>query len=337
VTLTQRNAIDRIRHPSTPASPQLSITLFQQPCCIRSGAFNAKRKLDLNDVTTTNTADGTPALLPAKKPKADQPEFAYARRACRTTTEREQLALILRARWTSAELQEYARLYYFKNGRDYPTPSSYRRAIADLARHYHLMTYTDAKPSQCPHEWLQQFRKDGSKLMPPRREGLLIRGRGLTHKIWCDEYSWPDYDEDFRSLIEQRCRDYFKIAPDQPVHVNAWAASWRAYQREYRAEAEAERIATEAVTLVLSPKVLKKSKAKTTRRKVVSSYDSGVMYDTLKPHFNFEFPGHSPAFLEEVSSMARKDRGLKPDAPISPHQWKITCNKRYCLIESPKV
>jgi hypothetical protein len=189
----------------------------------------------LNNVTATNPADGTSAILPAKKRKVDPPEFADAHRACRTSTEHEQLALVLRARWSSAELQEYARLYYFKNKRDYPTPSSYRRAIADLARHYHGMTYTDAKPSQYPHEWLRQFRKGGSKLLPPRREGLLQRGRGLTHRINDEEYSWPGHTEEFRSMIEQRCRDYFNIAPDQPVHVNAWAASQRAYYREQRA------------------------------------------------------------------------------------------------------
>jgi hypothetical protein len=37
-----------------------------------------------------------------------------------------------------------------------------------------------------------------------------------------------------RSMIEQRTRDYFNIAPEQPVHVNAWAASQRAYWREHR-------------------------------------------------------------------------------------------------------
>jgi hypothetical protein len=33
-------------------------------------------------------------------------------------------------------------------------------------------------------------------------------------------------------MIEQRAREYFKIGPGQPVHVNAWAASQRAYGRE---------------------------------------------------------------------------------------------------------
>jgi hypothetical protein len=123
------------------------------------------------------------------------------------------------------------------------------------------MTYTDTKPSQYPHEWLRQFRKGGSKPLPPRREGLLIRGRGNGPAVSPEEYAWPDHTEEFRSMIEQRCRDYFDIAPDQPVHPNAWAASHQAYIREQaeparKAEAaraaakEAARIAKEARTLV---------------------------------------------------------------------------------------
>jgi hypothetical protein len=271
---------------------------------------------------------------PTKKPKPpSQTEFADAHRACRTPAELEQLALVLRARWTSAELHEYARLYYFKNGRDYPTPASYRRAIADLAGHYHVMTYTDAKPSDAPHEWLKEFRKGGSKPLPPRRDVLLIRGRGNGPKVTPEEYAWPHHTEEYRTLIEQRCREYFKIAPDQPVHPNAWAASQRAYDRERCAKAEAERKAREAVMLVLAPKSLKKSKTKAPRRKIVSSYDCGDVYDVLKPHFNVEFPGHTDAFREEVAALARKDRGKKPDADISPRAWKIAAHKHYVLSE----
>jgi hypothetical protein len=285
----------------------------------------------LNCTTTTNPADGCSALVPPKKPKTDQPDFADASRACRTPAEREQLELILRAQWTSAELQEYARLFYFKNGRDYPTPSSYRRAITDLARHYYLMTYTDAKPSQCPHEWLRQFRKGGSMPLPPRREALLKRGRGNGPEVTPEEYAWPHHTEEFRELIEQRCRDHFTIAPDQPVHPNAWAASLRWYDREKQAAVNAQRIATEAATLSLSPKSLKKSTTKAPRRKIVSSFE--YRDGPLKPHFSYFFKGHSPEFLEEVAAMARKDRGIRPDAPISPGQWKITCNKHFYLIE----
>src|ERR1700682_4834646 len=98
-------------------------------CCICSGDFNAKR-MTLNAMTP-----------PPKKPKAARPDFADAHKACRTPAEHEQLALVLNARWTSAELSEFARLHYFKNGRDYPTPSSYRRAITDLAAHYRGLQY----------------------------------------------------------------------------------------------------------------------------------------------------------------------------------------------------
>jgi hypothetical protein len=84
--------------------------------------FNAKRKRrPLNAMTA-----------PPTKPKA-APDFADARKACRTPEEHERLAKIIKAGWTSAEFHEYARLYFFRNGRDYPTPTSYRRAIADIA------------------------------------------------------------------------------------------------------------------------------------------------------------------------------------------------------------
>jgi hypothetical protein len=292
-------------------------------------------------MTITDTADGTSALSPPKKTKVYQTEFAAAHRACKTSTEREQLALIIKAQWTEAELSEFARLYHFRNGKDYPTAMSLRRAIEDLGRHYRGMAYPDAKPSDFPHEWLKHFRKGGCKPLPPRREGLLQRGRGLSrYRVSDEEYGWPGHTEEYRSMIELRCRDYFNIAPDQPVHVNAWAASQRAYGRECYTHHEAERIATEAVTLVLSPKVLKKSKAKKSkspRRKIVSSYDCGDVYDKLKPHFNYEFPGHTPEFLEEVAAMARKDKGLKPDAYISPSRWKIACNKHFILIERPQA
>lgn len=278
--------------------------------------------------------------MPPKKPKTDQPDFADARRACRTPVEREQLALVLRARWTSAELEEYARLYYFKNGRDYPTPWSYRRAIADLAQHYHLMTHTDAPPSKCPHEWLRQFRKSGSKIMPPRRAGLLIRGRGLTHKINCEEYAWPDYDEEFRSLIEQRARDYFKDIPaDRPLHVNMWAASLRAYEREL---SDLKR-AAEVTNYALLSKALKKSPPD--GWKVVSSFSYigqsfvGGSYteSILRRHFERGFEGHTPEFREQVAALARKDHGLRLKANVSAARWQASCHKHFVLIERPNL
>lgn len=57
-----------------------------------------------------------------KKPDAPQCAFTAARRACRTPAEHEQLAQVIKSGWTEAELHEYARLYFFRNGRDYPTP-----------------------------------------------------------------------------------------------------------------------------------------------------------------------------------------------------------------------
>jgi hypothetical protein len=271
----------------------------------------------LNHLTTTNTADGRSTLAPPKKLKVPI-DFADAHKACRTDAEREQLARVIKARWKGTELREYARLYFFKNGKDYPTAASYRRAIASISS---------------PSPWLKSFRKGGSKLLPPRREGLLQRGRGLSEYPVCDEeYAWPEHTEEYRSMIEQRCRDYFGIAPGHRVHVNAWAASKRAYDREQYAEAEVLRKATEATSLCLAPR---KRPPKSPRRKIVSSFDytfSG--YDKLKPHFHEDFPGHSDAFREEVAALARKDRGKRPNAVISPYAWKVACNKHYVLIEN---
>src|SRR5450755_2936149 len=114
--------------------------------------------MHLNAMTTTNPADGHSALSPPKKHKVYGNEFVAAHRACKTDVEREQLALIIKARWTEAELQEYARVYYFRNGKDNPTASSYRAAIADLAS-------PEAKISSYPNVWLREFRKGGSKLL----------------------------------------------------------------------------------------------------------------------------------------------------------------------------
>jgi hypothetical protein len=169
---------------------------------------------------------------PTKKSKAPRPDFADAYKACRTTTEREQLGLVLKAGWTSAELSEYARLYFPRNGRDYATPTSYRRAIADVAGGSKWRHANEEPSCDRPFTWLKLFREGGSKILPPRREGLLQRGRGHIFRVDSEEYAWPGHTEEFRSMIEQRTRDYFDIPPDQPVHVNSWAASQRAYWRE---------------------------------------------------------------------------------------------------------
>ena len=285
---------------------------------------------------TTTTADSPAALSPPKKPKkVYRTEFVTAHRACKTDAEREQLALIIQARWTEEELQEFARLYFFRRGKDYPTSSSYRGAIAELGDHYKGMNSPDAKPSRYRHWWLKQFRKGGSNPMPPRREALLKRGKGNGPDVTYDEYAWPGHTEEYRSMIEQRCRDYFKIAPDRPVHPNAWTASHRYYRRELAAKAEAERQAT--FTLVLSPKVLKKSKTKSPRRKIISSYDFGFWGATAKRIFHYHFAGHTPAFREEVAAWSRKDHGLRPNAFISPTRWKAACLKHYYLIERPII
>jgi hypothetical protein len=129
---------------------------------------------------------------PIKKPKAPRPDFADAHKACRTPTEHEQLGLVLEAGWSSAELSEYARLYFFRNDRDYPTPTAYRRAIADVAG-CSLWLHEEKEPSyHHPFAWLRLFREGGSKILPPRRDGLLQRGRGQIFRVDHEEYAWRD-------------------------------------------------------------------------------------------------------------------------------------------------
>ena len=95
---------------------------------------------------------------PPKKSKA-APDFSEAQRACRTPAERELLTKVVGGGWTPAELTEYARLYFFRNARDYPTPTSYRRAIEDISgvgawciREFYFL-----------YAWLNLFRAGGSK------------------------------------------------------------------------------------------------------------------------------------------------------------------------------
>jgi hypothetical protein len=284
-------------------------------------------------MTMTNPADSHSALSPPKKPKVYQTEFVAAHRACKTDVELEQLALIVKARWTEAELHEYARIYYFRNGKDHPTASSYRCAIADVGSYYMALQDRGAKLSKQPL-WLKEFRGGGSKPLPRRREALLKRGRGNGPFVTSDEYAWPDHTEEFRSMIERRCRDYFKIAPDRPVHPNAWSASMRWYIREQN---DLQRAAYVAKYSLLA-KALKKSPPK--GYKVVSSFlyvrrsysDGSWSEGSLQPHFEREFKGHTPEFREEVEALARKDNRLRPRASVSRTRWKAACHKHYVLV-----
>ena len=253
---------------------------------------------------------------PPKKSKAALPDFADARKACRTPVEREQLALVLKARWKPAEFHEFARLHFFKNGKDYPTALSYRRALANLAVHYRGLACPGSKPSHYPHTWLKEFRTGGSKPMPPRRIGLLQRGRGQNHRINEEEYAWHGHTEEYRSMIEQQARDYFRISPGQHVHVNAWAASKRAYDRKLYNEAKA---AEKTAKAAKQAQALKPPKKPNPRK--------------LPPPFNMDWEGHSDEFREEVADWARADRGLAPGEYVGPRWWKIACNKHYELTE----
>jgi hypothetical protein len=145
---------------------------------------------------------------------------------------------------------------------------------------------------------------------------LLQRGRGQTFRISYEEYAWPGHTEEYRSMIEQRAWDYFKIAPEQPVHVNAWAASDRAYWRELEHASKQAEMKAKALKKPKTPKSPKKPKPR-----------------KLAPQFNMDWEGHTTAFREEVAAWARKDKGLPSDAYIGPAEWKRACNKHYELTE----
>jgi hypothetical protein len=247
---------------------------------------------------------------PTKKSKAPRP-FAAAHKACQTPEEREELAIVIQARWTEAELHEYARLFFFRNKKDYATPASLRRAILDVAGCVRWICNDEPPSHHNPIAWLKLFRKGGSKPLPPRREGLLIRSRGQLFRVSHDEYAWTGHTEKFRALIEQEARDYFKLGPDTPLHPNAWAAAYRAHGRSEANEAAKARAAK-------APKVRKKPRKKPHK---------------LPPQFNRNWPGHTDAFRQEVDQRVRDDRRLPPGASVGPGWWKIACHKYYELTD----
>ena len=210
--------------------------------------------MNLNTVTTPHADAASSARLSPKKPRTRYTEFADAHRACGTSVEREQLAAVIRDGWSEDELREFARRYFFPNNKDYPTALSYRRAVTSIAENYKPLSWRSTDYGRVSwrseaRAWLKQYRKDGSKPLPPRREGLLKRGRGNGPRVTSAEYAWPGHTEEYRSMIEQRCRDYFKIAEEEPVHVNAWAASQRAYERERDDDAKAAQPSASSVTI----------------------------------------------------------------------------------------
>lgn len=278
----------------------------------------------MTTTATPDAAEGTSALAPPKKTKVYRTEFATAHRACRTTAEREQLSEVIRRGWTEAQLTEYARRYFFRNGKDYPTGVSYREAIATIV-------------SSCGD---RSWRKKFSEPLSPRPERLLVRGKGfMTGAVTSADYSWPGHTEDFRSMIEQRCRAYFHIAAGKPVNVNAWAASLRWYEREQLDL----RIAAEEARYSLIPKALKKSPP--TGYKVVSSFlyvarsygDGSYSEGALHPHFNRDFKGHTAEFREDVAALARKDNHLRPSTTVSRERWNTACHKHFVLLKRTQV
>ena len=131
-------------------------------------------------------------------------------------------------------------------------------AHEDLSETYRALAYPDAlladcRTRSCTSGWWHSADAVRSHC---RLDVMVCSSVGAANATASaeEEYAWYGHTEEYRSMIEQRARDYFKIAPEQPVHVNAWAASQRAYSRERWAEAEAERKQTEALDFYLVPK-----------------------------------------------------------------------------------
>jgi hypothetical protein len=180
-------------------------------------------------------------------------------------------------------------------------------------------------------------------VLPPRRKSLLQRpsGGGLSEM----DYAWPFHTEDYRSMIEQRARDYFDIAPAVPVHPNAWASAQRhclyrlheaeqAAAKAARAEARLAKAAAKAEAWVAKEAArVAKAMAKGEVPKPPKARVPKVNPHKLPPQFNRDWDGHTDEFREEVAEWARHDRNLPPGALIGLHWWKVACNRHYELTD----
>jgi hypothetical protein len=168
--------------------------------------------------------------------------WQHARAACKDTSERERLAHVLQEGWTAMEFSEYARSCHRRPYKDYDTPAAYRKALL----------YFRTAVAQ---EWLNHFRAQGSKPLPPRDPKDLKWSPG-PYGIDSESPLWPFHPEGFVELIAQRSRAYFGIKETDELHANTWAASCRAYWREQaknerlarKAAREAKRVAKESNT-----------------------------------------------------------------------------------------
>ena len=145
-------------------------------------------------------------------------DWGDARKACKTIGDREALGLVIGNGWTPEELAEFARVCFFRNGKDYPTARSYRDAIRKIESD---IAWRAAKPTAqgLSYRWRKEFQAHGSKPIPPRDPATLKR----RDKFPVDEesWAWPYHTPEHRAEVESIARQRYSIAEHVPVP--AWA------------------------------------------------------------------------------------------------------------------
>jgi hypothetical protein len=121
--------------------------------------------------------------------------------------------------WTPDELAEFARICFFRNRNDHPTPRSYREAIHKIASDI-AWRALNSNSQGLSFRWRMQFHAHGSTPIPPRDPALLKR----RDKYPVDEesFAWPYHTPEHRAEIDSLARHRYTIAESVPVPPWAW-------------------------------------------------------------------------------------------------------------------
>jgi hypothetical protein len=198
--------------------------------------FAKSERIYVNEITVpaadVSALDINPTQSrPKRKPKTG---LVLIRAACAQPEQRAAFRAAIESGWTEVELTEYARLFYFRNGKDTATPPSYRKAIDQIA-----LEEGGPRDERFALEWRASFRKAGSQLRPPRPLHYLKRHQS-PDPLPIDHPLHPDHTAALVDLVESRAREYFRIPTSENLHPNCWAASFRAYLREQVALAKSQ-------------------------------------------------------------------------------------------------
>jgi hypothetical protein len=117
---------------------------------------------------------------------AQAPDFKQVRKHLRTIHQREALGRFIKARWTPAELGEFARAVFLAPGKSYPTAASYQYALEKGPDHPYAV------------ETLASLRAPGF-LMPPF-------SRPEPKEFAWDDPESPEHTHELRAEIEEMGR-----------------------------------------------------------------------------------------------------------------------------------